>query len=43
MISKKKIEKEIEEAERNHNYIRAAELVQELAKKNAGVLIPMKN
>ena len=43
MIRKEKIEKEIEEAERNHNYIRAAELVQELAKKNAGVLIPMKN
>lgn len=40
---KEKIKKEIEEAERNHEYIRAAELIQELALKKTSVLIPMKN
>lgn len=43
MLWREEVKKEIEEAERNHDYIRAAELIQELAKKRTRVLIPMKN
>lgn len=40
---KEKIKKEIEEAERNHDYVRAAELMQEIALKKVKLRIPMKN